>query len=824
MRCRSSKEPSPAHRGIAPGAAFALLALTACGDGVNSWDNPPEEPLWLVRAEVRGALESAETSLHGALSWQLYSDQLLGCLASVEVDGPLGDNPEDVETQNHLISCALFAERGRAVPVTVPIEPVLPLAFEVPIDALPAPEVLMGPAGARLGIGSVLLFSDDDESGGFEPTPVGAEGYRDRVLAASSQGSAAQEAAIVVFREGEVGDAWKLYRGLYGCEDPPQGFSTVRFVEEGERVRCVIGDEPLALVISSDPAIARVACDADPEGSRPRRPDAQTPVPAGALAQCQLAGFSLVYVEDPNLACPAVTRYDLFGCDDPSDSAACEATFWDDSFTPPPWWPCLNYDDTGETTTPPLLLGLLPKLEPLTAGADELFTVAFYAGTRQLVPGELSVEIALDTRTINLSGEALELIDADGNGVFNSGDALKVREVTNVLDEETPYGSYPVRLKGPGGAVLFEELWVSGTPEPVWLDLVVTDDPSPATNGLDDAFAIHYNGEGPSYRADDLRVELDILVDFQFRTGEGLTLVDRDGDGRFSPGDSLKVREVEGLEPLFSPFFRGEFYFVSLQVTLGGELQVEVGNGTFELDPSPAAPRLFVFPGAELSDGPDELFALQYGYGTERFPIEDLAVEITIDREGGTVVFSGAALSLIDRDFDGLFSASDLLWVREGNEEVFGPDSLAGVYSVQLLGGQGQPVGDAVGWNAPVDFEPPALAFSCEDAPDPLSLSEDDLVVVTLTEGPAIALEDLEVPIRGLQGDSFVATVGDGLVLEDDDDGVWSPGERLIVREPVGAGTAYHPVAYELTFWVTLQVRFGLNRIETYFVPNCPLE
>jgi hypothetical protein len=232
--------------------------------------------------------------------------------------------------------------------------------FEVPIWALPDPKIAIGDEATRIAYGALVVAEDLDGDGRFFMPPLrmiaeggitgggGAyecldDGRRPRpppiqpdLIVAASFATLRSEQTRVTFREGDFVEASKFYPAP-GCDAPLPGFSYFTMPALGESGACTsrAPDEPLDIAPLAAAERPGVMC--RPLGQSPgsARPEESCPPPEGDTPVC-LSRELLVSLRT-SFSCPEMTIYSLKGCDtDPY----CTNPEWDDTATPPTWWPC----------------------------------------------------------------------------------------------------------------------------------------------------------------------------------------------------------------------------------------------------------------------------------------------------------------------------------------------------------------------------------------------------------------------------------------------------------------------------------------------------
>jgi hypothetical protein len=540
---------------LRPSLAVVLVAVAAaCGDGVITADGTPPPTLASVRATAAGALGVDAGDLRAALAWNIYSDELLECLDAVEVDGPLdfaSDNDALIAQQLQL--CWSFSERGRVETASVAIEPSFPASFTIPVDALPDPSLLSGRAGARLGIADLLVYSDDNGSGVFEETARGANAFADRVQGTSLPvGEEDVDGAWVIYREGELAPIFKIFEALYGCPEPPLGFSTllVQIAEDDDSVSCTVDDTPVPVALEASARVASLGCAADPQSHQMTRPQDDEGIPADAAGVCvAVDGYYDLYITlTPDSVCPSFRLYTLAGCADTTSLEACRASSWSLLGDEPAWWPC-KYS-AGELAfffEEPAIVG---------DGIDTLFSISWFDGLGQIDVSALEVEIEQIDGPVRIGAAGLAHGDTDGNGVWNAGERVVVSEIDDTFNTSTAPGTYAVRLLVDGVALESREYFWQPRPLPEVPQIALTavDAAAPITDGVDEVALLAYVGEGPAFAFDGLVVHGyvggELPLSFQAGDGGLVLTTDANGDGAFGPGDTLLL--LDGGDPFYS--------------------------------------------------------------------------------------------------------------------------------------------------------------------------------------------------------------------------------------------------------------------------------
>jgi len=577
---------SPRMPATATLAAFLAALSGACG-GLNTPDGYAPPTLHEVQGQVTGQLDdNVAGELRAALTWSVYSDELIACVDAVEVNGPINWlDDSDFRVIEDLQRCLNFSERGRDETASVPLEPSFPARFTIPVSLLPEPAVLSGSEGSRLGLAGVLIYTDDNDSGVFEETPLGAASFIDTVRGSSFPVSDdAEYVSYLIYREGALSPLWKLFVALYGCPEPQPGFQTLTVEISGSTgdALCVLDDRPLDVALQ--PGIETAGCAEDPVRDAYTRPTEEG-LPAGSAMFCDEYADLLVTL-DTDSVCPSFRRYALVGCSDLSSEQACRQTFWDLTNTPPGppgWWPC----SFGNTDSPRFTLS---DLRQATDALDaRLFSLTFRGGLQQFEIGAVNVSLVIGGAEVPL---AATLVDHDGNGVFNFGDTLTIGERSNDLTTQTPPGNYAVRVRI--GDIDVEVLGAYAPvpiPEVTPIDVTASDAPAEITDGIDDLAIVTYAGEGVGHPFSALSVHVlvggELPLSFSAAGGGVIAHNDVDGDGLFEPGDALLFRE-ESAEP-FSSISRevlqnfGVFLYVTVMVDVGENAPQSLANTTVEV-------------------------------------------------------------------------------------------------------------------------------------------------------------------------------------------------------------------------------------------------
>jgi len=269
------------------------------------------------------------------------------------------------------------------VSASVDVEPGLPATIE--LLTLPGADVMIGDVTARVAYASVVVYDDRNASGTLELQ----EGFRfgDRgeggpgggpdqgnppepdadVVYGASLVSMTQPDERVAFREGVFNAAAAFYP-REGCPDPPKGFSilsaggfsaadAIAAVLRGELpaedpascVEASLADSTIRIPLQAPDPLRQLGCLPRRDNGTPRyrTPDGTAPdLTERPWACVSLPSFGepaadgvlqLVAAGLPSDACKSLTHWVLRGCEhDPE----CETPEWDQTATPPDWWPC----------------------------------------------------------------------------------------------------------------------------------------------------------------------------------------------------------------------------------------------------------------------------------------------------------------------------------------------------------------------------------------------------------------------------------------------------------------------------------------------------
>jgi|GEM_PF-1762891 hypothetical protein len=624
-------------------------------------------PAGVVRAQTNGPLSG--DGLAAAMHWYQYAPGLLDCLEPIAVDRMLDPNdPVDFDAIDAINMCWVFNRGGNLVANSVML-PSTADTFDVPVDTVPEPAVVSGgPNGAQLGIGAVLVFRDGNGNGVLDMVAPGTRESVDTVLGASlAVDEEDQTETLVIYRAGGVSPLWKLFVAIYGCPlEPPVGFSVVRLgFNSLDDSGCALAvDGRVDVELRNSEEMRSLICLPGGRSSTYRYPDA--PLPADAVAEC-MGTETVFFTTTPDAVCPIVERYDLLGCTDLTSSLACRLTTWDLTESPPVWWPCVSFG-------PGPGLFLQPSPTEPTNGRDTLFTIQHRGGTWMRDVANLAVEIQTDDvgGVVVLSGDALVLLEQDTNGVFSTGDTLEVREREGLdsFNPTTPLGRYTVRVLDRAvtpARVVYEVLWTPRTIGGTIPEMAVfeaADDVASFTDGPDALFDLRYVSGVEKLSLDRLRVDIAYSCEapYEFTGTDHLVLVDVDGDGKYGPGDTLRVGESDVLAPFGSYEVASFYHCIQVFAKYGPNWFEPLGYATWR------GMELEVLDHADaVGDGADNLFNLAFVSGHERVDVSGAEVRVTgsFGETVATFVVGSPNAVLQDVDGDNRYGAGDVILVRE---------------------------------------------------------------------------------------------------------------------------------------------------------------
>jgi hypothetical protein len=380
------------------------LAAGGCGDGIHSIGDLGQ-PIVTLSARVEGALPVGvgQSGLRAAMKWEVLEDGMLDCL--------------DAAADQVAVARCVTAVGVEAIQATasVPIEPVFPASFEIPLYRLPGPEVLGGAEGAWFGYGVLLVYADGNQNEMLDLVDAQAVDSADTVLA-SGFPTEQLKAGVFVYREGELSPLWKIFAGL-GCQEPGQGYSVLDVEASRLGVRCAVessAEASIPVYFEDSASMRQQICQPQPISST----FPADPPPAGALLDC-IFDDSLQFVADPSRYCQQVQRYDLVGCD---SLVGCEVPTWDLRAEPPAWWPCTGERDGG--------FSLIDSGHELTGGQDDLFSIRYDSGDKRFSLLDLRVVVYPPSGVARSfsAPESIRFSDYDHDGLFGLQDVLEVVE------------------------------------------------------------------------------------------------------------------------------------------------------------------------------------------------------------------------------------------------------------------------------------------------------------------------------------------------------------------------------------------------------------
>lgn len=314
------------------------LTLSACGPGLHAVDQARLEPLVTISgrfvattAEVEAWLGDTEPGvdpsrplrLRAALVWGGRSSDLYAC-SLLPADSPTRAACPDPRT---------FVMLPSAVTTEVAADG----TFELDVRELPPVEVTVGGEGGRLAYGGVVVFLP------FNDVVTGAEIQsfvpNASIALASSFATGALEQRRIVYREGDVVEEHVVYP-LPACPAPPRGFSLLDVGVPGAdgTSSCALGSLATSLDLGLlDHAVAdEISCASLHAGDSwvfSAQEVSDSPFLPTGDAVCLDHG---TYVLPQNPYCPWLQVVTLRGCHRPP----CEVIEFDDTASPPAWWPC----------------------------------------------------------------------------------------------------------------------------------------------------------------------------------------------------------------------------------------------------------------------------------------------------------------------------------------------------------------------------------------------------------------------------------------------------------------------------------------------------
>lgn len=406
--------------------SLVSLALSACGEGVHSGESFGE-PLVTLRARIEGQAPSTATTgeLSASMIWAAMPAEFEECMEAAIDEG-------------EIMTCM---EGNRFVPAlatnSVPVQPVFPASFEIPLYTLPSPAVLSGSPGALFGYGILVVYDDGNTNGELDLVDSEATSSVDTVLGASAP-TGQHEIGFVVYREGALSPVWKMF-SLFGCGEPEQGFSVIRMVmdEAAGTLSCVVrrtNDTTLAVYFEDSEEMRSLVCEAAEEGST--YPAAEPP--PGATVECYGPDF-MRFASNPSAYCRHWQTYRLSGCFDPLD---CSTPDWDLTASPPDWWPCGPMSSGGFT--------LIDDPSQPTSGSETLFTITYDSGDVAYSMDDMAIWVYTAPNHVQSLTVpwTLELIDNDSDGKLSVGDTLRAFETMgmSVFDESHAGTTFDVSL------------------------------------------------------------------------------------------------------------------------------------------------------------------------------------------------------------------------------------------------------------------------------------------------------------------------------------------------------------------------------------------
>lgn len=351
-----------------------LVVLAGCGDLSGFSGDAP--PLAVVHVEATGDLEMVRTpgandeKLRVGVVWG--TDWLPEALCFLPPS-----TPELAATVAAGCRDPLSFTPTR-VAASVPLTPNVPV--DIPLDALPAADVMFGDVTARVAYASLVVFDDRDDSrtlelararrlpgGSFNPDddPV----LTNDIVYGASFIAMSKPDQRLAFREGSFVETGFYPR--HGCEGPlpafsilgAGGFSIMDAI--AATAAGVLPSEPPGSCTASKPEDATVVIPLQPStevrevGCEQRRSDSsvryrQPPTDEPDLGDRDYACtgipqfgepdpatadiVQLVVATKPEETCKGLTHYTLIGCHE--GNLVCDAPAWDYRANPPAWWPC----------------------------------------------------------------------------------------------------------------------------------------------------------------------------------------------------------------------------------------------------------------------------------------------------------------------------------------------------------------------------------------------------------------------------------------------------------------------------------------------------
>jgi hypothetical protein len=289
--------------------ATFLLSL-ACGEVRSAGDLG--EPIYTVRGDLEGTAINPEAGEHRAIFGWVR-------LAGAEITRCIEENPgaDALSCLNHPISLETSV-------ADVPVRPVFPASFELPIHELPPESASLTHEDATLAFGAVAIYRDQNRNGELDSVGPRDEASIDTVVASSLR--AGEPSTFLMLREGGVHPLWPIIQELYDCPDLPSGLSVLRLgpvgvcsPAEGGRFMVTPASDSLARLIACHASLGALSVEVQKPVSEP---------PPNAVVSCLDDGTRLWFWMDEGHYCDAVSSvfYDLTG------------PGWNFTNSPPEWW------------------------------------------------------------------------------------------------------------------------------------------------------------------------------------------------------------------------------------------------------------------------------------------------------------------------------------------------------------------------------------------------------------------------------------------------------------------------------------------------------
>ncbi|NVJ27066.1 hypothetical protein HUW62_38205 [Myxococcus sp. AM011] len=322
--------------------SLLTLALTGCGGVLG--DEAEDETLLTLEGSLR-ASESFEAGssaqMRAALLWQTWPQAVVDCM----VQSPLRDA---------LSKCQRVSPRSsfHHPDVDVQVNGRFPNSFTMSLNRLPGPEGLMGGAGSRLGLASVVAYVDGNGNRTLDRVDSEATTSVD-IVVGHQEGVQlnAMKMATIVYREGAL---HPLYTKLFSdCPVVPQGYSVVEYRyhpdpsnPDGDPIYdgCFLMTRKVDvdIILEANQAFQRLACHQANQlflADMVRATTASLP-PAGSSQVCRtymhtVSGSEQVLVVNlhPERFCTTPNQV-VYSLRDYWNGT------WDDRAAPPAWWPC----------------------------------------------------------------------------------------------------------------------------------------------------------------------------------------------------------------------------------------------------------------------------------------------------------------------------------------------------------------------------------------------------------------------------------------------------------------------------------------------------